>query len=193
MAKFRESIELGSFQGTTRDFERILDDLKSKFPGNSYNILTQNCNHFANALVTQLLNKPIPGYVNRLANLGGMVSCLFPPQLLSDAPVNQQGGNGVDSSNSSGYQVIVPRGRESSMKTNTSSSSSSTISTNNSQSTSSTSTLSSSTSSSSYHNSGIILGGADPNDINTSQLGIHERREKARLAALKRMSKQDSS
>lgn len=130
MAKYRESIELGTFQGTTRDFERILDDLKTKFPGTSYNIVTQNCNHFANALVTKLLNKPIPGYVNRLANLGGMVSCLIPSQLLTDAPVNQQQQQGRDSMSSSGYQVIVPRGRDmnnsTTTTTTTSSSSSST-------------------------------------------------------------------
>jgi surface protein len=97
--------------GTARDYERILDSLKEEFLGNTYNILTRNCNHFANALVTKLLNKPIPGYVNRLANLGGMVSCLFPPQLLSDAPVDQQ-QSGSSSGSTSGYQVIVPRNRE---------------------------------------------------------------------------------
>lgn len=30
----------------------------------------RNCNHFANALCTQLLGKGIPGYLNRLAFVG---------------------------------------------------------------------------------------------------------------------------
>ena len=88
-----------------------MDDLKSQFQGEQYNLMTKNCNHFSEALATRLLNKPFPGYVNRLANLGGMVSCLIPPSLLGDAPVDQQGGNGGATAGSS-YQVIAPRNRQ---------------------------------------------------------------------------------
>lgn len=44
--------------------------------------------------VQRLLNKSIPGFVNRLAGLGSMVSCLMPPALTGSAPVNNDGGNG---------------------------------------------------------------------------------------------------
>jgi deubiquitinase DESI2 len=151
-AKYRESVELGVFTGTTREFDRILDDLKAEFLGNSYNLLTRNCNHFANALVMQLLNKPIPGYVNRLANLGGMISCLFPPQLLTDAPVDQQqGGSGSGGGSSSGFQVIAPRNRNResvAMKSEP--------------------LIASKTAS-----SGVVLGGDSGTDTNSSQFGIH--------------------
>jgi hypothetical protein len=113
--------------------------------------LTRNCNHFANAFVTKLLNKPIPGYVNRLANLGGMISCLFPPQLLSDAPVDQQQRN-PSSGSSSGYQVIVPRNRE---KVAVKSDPTVPLNTHPPSST------------------GMVLGGAA--EVNSSQLGIHVR------------------
>jgi hypothetical protein len=89
-AQFRESIELGTFYGTSRDIDRAIDELRSSFHGSSYNLLTKNCNHFSDALCNKLLEKPIPGYVNRLANLGGMVSCLLPPTLTGQAPVDQQ-------------------------------------------------------------------------------------------------------
>lgn len=162
-AKYRETIDIGNYSGTIRDYERILDELKEEFPGNSYNILTKNCNHFANALIMKLFNKPIPGYVNRLANLGGMVSCLFPPQLLSDAPVDQQQSSSSSSSSNSGYQVIVPKNREHLLKK-----SEPTLQAN-----------------SSTTNSGFILGGSEDNissattttsvDMNSSQLGMHVR------------------
>jgi deubiquitinase DESI2 len=150
-AKYRESVDLGTYTGTTRDFERILDDLKADYVGSTYNILTRNCNHFANAFVMRLLSKPIPSYVNRLANLGGMFSCLLPSQLLSDAPVDQQQGGGGGGSSSSGYQVIAPRNRN---RESVATKSEPLVSTG-----------------SKTSSSGIVLGG--DSETNSSQFGIH--------------------
>jgi hypothetical protein len=88
-ATFREAITLGKYGGTQRDLDRILDELRESFKGSSYHVLTQNCNCFADALVQRLLNKPIPGFVNRLASIGAFFSCLLPPAISNDAPVNQ--------------------------------------------------------------------------------------------------------
>jgi len=49
--------------------------------------------------VQLLLNIPIPGYVNRLAGLGAMVSCLMPQGITGQAPVGD--GSGSSSSSSS--------------------------------------------------------------------------------------------
>ncbi|CAM9869243.1 unnamed protein product, partial [Heterosigma akashiwo] len=65
--RFRESIEMGVFEGTSADISRALDNLKGDFGPNAYNILTKNCNHFSDAFCQELLNRPAPGYVNRLA------------------------------------------------------------------------------------------------------------------------------
>lgn len=111
-ATFRESIELGVYNGTRSEFEGIIDDLRSQFGGDSYNLMTKNCNHFAEALTARLLNKPFPGYVNRLANLGGMVSCLIPPAMLGEAPVGGQGASGASASSGGSYQVMAPRNRQ---------------------------------------------------------------------------------
>jgi hypothetical protein len=113
-AQFRESIELGVFMGLSKDVDRAIDDLKASFHGSSYNLLTKNCNHFSNALVFKLLNKPIPGYVNRMANFGGMIrfissipsfipfndhtSCLLPPSITGQAPVDNQPSTNYGSS-----------------------------------------------------------------------------------------------
>jgi len=79
-AVFRESIEMGSFDGSSRRIDKILDELRTDFTGSAYNILTRNCNHFADAFLRKILNKPIPSYVNR---------CVLPPSLTGQAPVDQ--------------------------------------------------------------------------------------------------------
>jgi len=77
-AKFRESISLGHTRLSKTELERIIDDLSDQFTGNSYHPLTRNCNTFSNELCLRVLNRGIPGYVNRLANLGSVMSCLIP-------------------------------------------------------------------------------------------------------------------
>lgn len=93
-ARFRESITLGTFEGGQGALSRALDELKPFFDPSSYNVITKNCNHFSDALSRQLLDTPIPGWVNRLSNIGNCFSCLIPPQLLGQSPVNAPGGGG---------------------------------------------------------------------------------------------------
>lgn len=61
---------MGSFSGEPGTLERAMDNLRDDFGPNSYNVLTRNCNTFASALCEELLGKPIPAYVNRLAWMG---------------------------------------------------------------------------------------------------------------------------
>lgn len=105
-AKFRESIDMGNFSGTQRDLDRALDELRDSFKGPSYHILTKNCNSFAEALVLRLLNKSIPAYVNRMAFIGSFFSCLLPPSISNDAPVNQ-----IGSSTSASINPFAGQGR----------------------------------------------------------------------------------
>lgn len=51
--------------------------------------------------VQRLLHRSIPGYVNRLAGMGSMVSCLMPQSLSGQAPVN-------DGNSSSGSSSTAP-------------------------------------------------------------------------------------
>lgn len=86
-AVFRESIVIGMFNGDFRDVESVVSSLRPEFPGDAYNIISKNCNCFSQALVKRLLNKDIPGYVNRLADIGNMFSCLIPPSFTNQSPV----------------------------------------------------------------------------------------------------------
>lgn len=79
-ATFRESIELGIFDGGSRDVDSIINHLRMNFRGDSYNIVSKNCNHFSNSFALALLNKPIPSYINRIASIGNMCSCLIPKE-----------------------------------------------------------------------------------------------------------------
>ena len=86
-AKLRESIFIGEITGSNT-VDGSISELRGEYLGSSYNILTKNCNHFSDSLVQRLTGRPIPSYVNRLAEIGGCFSCLFPPSMLGQAPVN---------------------------------------------------------------------------------------------------------
>ena len=112
-AIFREQIELGIYDGTTIELNKVLDELRNgKFGPNDYNIVERNCNHFANTLCYKLLNKQIPGYINRLADIGMCCSCLLPKSMLKNAPVGDTSTtSGSSSTTSSSFLVKAPPGR----------------------------------------------------------------------------------
>ena len=79
---------MGVFNGSSRDIDAILNELKPQFGGSDYNILSKNCNAFAEAFMKRLVGKSIPGYVNRMAEIGSYFSCLLPPSITNQAPVD---------------------------------------------------------------------------------------------------------
>ena len=89
----------------------IVDDavasMRSEFDGDRYNLLSRNCNNFSDEFCVAVLNKRIPGWVNRMAYMGSWFSCLIPPQMLGEAPVNESGSGRSDP----GYQMIGGGGR----------------------------------------------------------------------------------
>jgi len=110
--KFRESVWMGSIEGGSSQLNGVIEKLRKEFKADNYNILTRNCNHFANALVYALLGRQIPPYVNRIATIGGMVSCLIPKKMLESAPVgDSQSTSSSSSSSSSGFQMYGGGGR----------------------------------------------------------------------------------
>lgn len=86
-------------------------DLRSQFGPESYNLITKNCNSFANAFVWALLRRTIPPHVNRLADIGSFCSCLLPRKMLEGAPA----GDNRNSTSNNGFQVSGGHGRISSM------------------------------------------------------------------------------
>jgi hypothetical protein len=67
---FRESIEMGEVEMTRAEVTSLMVSLGEKYTGRSYNLLTRNCNHFAEEVLEILCNRRLPGWVNRLAGLG---------------------------------------------------------------------------------------------------------------------------
>jgi hypothetical protein len=103
-ARFREQIDLGSFDGGQAELKKALGVLRDDFGPDDYNLIRKNCNHFANALIVKLMKKPMPGHVNRLADIGMCCSCFLPKKLLENAPVGDPNGAG-GSGGSSGFLV----------------------------------------------------------------------------------------
>ncbi|KAI3918653.1 hypothetical protein MKX01_041973 [Papaver californicum] len=78
---FRRSVLLGSTDMSRSDFQSFIEHLSSKYHGDTYHLITKNCNHFTDDLCQRLTGKPIPGWVNRLARLGSFCNCLLPENI----------------------------------------------------------------------------------------------------------------
>ena len=65
----RHSIKIGTLNKSPAELRAILEQISEEYPGNSYNILNRNCNHFSDDLCRRLVGKGIPPYINRLAGL----------------------------------------------------------------------------------------------------------------------------
>lgn len=75
----------------------IISELRQYFQGTEYHVMKKNCNCFSASFVQKLLGKEIPGYVNRMANIGSYFSCLVDPMI--------EGANQQKNSNS-GYRPV---------------------------------------------------------------------------------------
>jgi deubiquitinase DESI2 len=191
-AKFRGQILMGVMDGGQMELKKALDELRNAFGPNDYNVLYKNCNHFANAMVYRLLpGKQIPGYVNRIAQVGACCACLIPRQMLENAPVGDpdapsNNNNSTSKSGFGGIHVKAPSANNMRAFTGTGHSlgDASTTATSSSHGESSSGRLS----------IGSLLGVVGSNSTNsTSNKGtddLTDRREKARRAALARLEMQ---
>ncbi|CAH1759353.1 11999_t:CDS:10 [Entrophospora sp. SA101] len=68
----------------------IIDELSEEWKGNTYQLLTRNCNHFTNELCLKLVGKAAPNWINRAARFGSYFPCtggwsVEPPHLQVNA------------------------------------------------------------------------------------------------------------
>lgn len=70
MYTYRESIVLGETNCSILKVNHILRDLSREWPGDSYDLLAKNCNHFCDVLCERLGVAKLPAWVNRFANAG---------------------------------------------------------------------------------------------------------------------------
>jgi hypothetical protein len=76
---FREGIYMGDTDLTPGQVQALVQSMGQQYKGNAYHLLQTNCNHFASDLCVQLVGRPPPPWINRLAGLAVMLHCLLPP------------------------------------------------------------------------------------------------------------------
>ncbi|EEF46901.1 deSI-like protein At4g17486 [Ricinus communis] len=85
---FRKSILIGRTDLGPKEVRAFMEKLAHEYSGNSYHLITKNCNHFCNDVCIKLTGKTIPRWVNRLARLGFLCNCVLPAEL-NQAKVRQ--------------------------------------------------------------------------------------------------------
>ncbi|KAL9224007.1 hypothetical protein vseg_000083 [Gypsophila vaccaria] len=78
---YRSSITLGRISMSQSEFRTFIEGVASEYHGDTYHLISKNCNHFTNDMANRLMGKRIPGWVNRLARAGSVCSCLLPESL----------------------------------------------------------------------------------------------------------------
>uniref|UniRef100_A0ACD5Z3K7 Uncharacterized protein n=1 Tax=Avena sativa TaxID=4498 RepID=A0ACD5Z3K7_AVESA len=75
---YRKTVWLGTTDMSREEFRLFIETLAGKYHGNTYHLISKNCNHFTDDVCKNLTGKPIPGWVNRLARVGSVFDCLLP-------------------------------------------------------------------------------------------------------------------
>ncbi|KAK1413941.1 hypothetical protein QVD17_29678 [Tagetes erecta] len=78
---YRCSISLGYTDMSASEFRAFIESIASEYHGDTYHLISKNCNNFTDDISHRLNCKRIPGWVNRLAKLGSLCSCLLPESL----------------------------------------------------------------------------------------------------------------
>ncbi|KAG8093803.1 hypothetical protein GUJ93_ZPchr0012g20750 [Zizania palustris] len=75
---FREAIMVGTTEMTRAEVRALMAELAAEFSGDAYNLVSRNCNHFCDAACRRLVSARIPRWVNRLAKIGVVFTCVIP-------------------------------------------------------------------------------------------------------------------
>ncbi|KAG6491357.1 hypothetical protein ZIOFF_052697 [Zingiber officinale] len=73
---YRCSILLGHTNMPPSEFRGFIERVASEYHGDTYHLISKNCNHFTDDVSKRLTARPIPQWVNRLAGLG--ITVLIP-------------------------------------------------------------------------------------------------------------------
>ncbi|KAJ4951883.1 hypothetical protein NE237_028715 [Protea cynaroides] len=85
---YRCSVLLGRINLPPSEIRTYMENVASEYHGDTYHLISKNCNHFTADISLRLAGKRIPGWVNRLARVGAMCSCLL-PEILQESNVKQ--------------------------------------------------------------------------------------------------------
>eukprot|EP00262_Sarcandra_glabra_P001729 TRINITY_DN11880_c0_g1_i1.p1 TRINITY_DN11880_c0_g1~~TRINITY_DN11880_c0_g1_i1.p1 ORF type:complete len:222 (+),score=17.65 TRINITY_DN11880_c0_g1_i1:210-875(+) len=75
---YRRSVWLGSTDMSPTEIRSFIERISGNYRGDTYHLISKNCNHFTDEVCMSLTGKPIPNWVNRLAKLGSLFNCLLP-------------------------------------------------------------------------------------------------------------------
>ncbi|XP_059276855.1 deSI-like protein At4g17486 isoform X2 [Lycium ferocissimum] len=64
---YRCSVPLGRIKMPPSEFQAFLENVASEYHGDTYHLISKNCNHFTDDIAQRLTGKGIPGWINRLA------------------------------------------------------------------------------------------------------------------------------
>lgn len=67
---YRCSISLGRINMSPTEFRTFIENVAAEYHGDTYHLISKNCNHFTDDIACRLTERRIPGWVNRLARLG---------------------------------------------------------------------------------------------------------------------------
>jgi hypothetical protein len=67
---YRCSIFIGHTNLNPLEFREFIQRMASEYHGDTYHLISKNCNHFTDDICIRLAGKSIPCWVNRLARLG---------------------------------------------------------------------------------------------------------------------------
>ncbi|QIX02453.1 hypothetical protein AMS68_007970 [Peltaster fructicola] len=94
--RYRCDILHGFAFRTDQELGNIIQEVSNQFLGTSYNLLTQNCNHFTSALCQALTSKPAPSWLNRAASIGVALPCMVPKEWVTPPDAETADGELLD-------------------------------------------------------------------------------------------------
>ena len=65
------------------EIENVIKEVSHDFQGTSYNLLSNNCNHFTSHLCEKLTSKAAPAWLNRAASIGVALPCVVPREWIA--------------------------------------------------------------------------------------------------------------
>ncbi|KAK5014787.1 hypothetical protein LTR39_002965 [Cryomyces antarcticus] len=111
-ATYRCKLVQGLSSHSDAEIQDTINEAARKFQGTTYNILTNNCNHFTSYLCEQLTSKPTPTWLNRAARIGLAFPCVVPKAWLSPPNYDTADGELIDEGEEDEHAAMLPSGRE---------------------------------------------------------------------------------
>lgn len=67
---YEYSLHMGACNLSVPELHKVISSLQKSFPGSSYDLIRNNCNHFSDALLKSIVGKGIPPHINRASRYG---------------------------------------------------------------------------------------------------------------------------